>query len=189
MGFIVLSLPYIIFLFYVAISVLVIRWLPRGWVRWLGAALVLLVWFWDLPLLGYYKYECVTNGGFREYKSFEQWQSENPGAEQSVLRYEKTKRTVLGNTDTFQDNDRIAWKMTRTQLLGIMERLEQQIVDLKTNEILARNTDYRIGPLSPSIWNIEGYKFWLNSKSCGYVSDYVKFNGVYDAYQKLGRAE
>lgn len=73
------------------------------------------------------------------------------------------------HTDTYPLNQRFNWVVKKNGPLLINRwRHEQEIVDTKTNEVLARyidsSTDYGELALGGNDWRI--VKFWLRSKHC-----------------------
>jgi len=146
--------------------------------RW-GIAAFLLVFlpiFWDwIPTVAVHQYYCAKESGFWVYKTLDQWKAENPGVMETLVANKVAPQTQErfddghGVTDTYLLNDRFNWiiiKQDISSLLPIM-RFEQQVKDVKKNEVLARYVDFATGN---SIKNTVGppgpLKFWLHSGHC-----------------------
>lgn len=145
--------------------------------RGLVAALVMfLIPCWDwIPTVVAHKYYCEKEAGFWVYKTLDQWKAENPGVIEGLVanagapsRYEQFD-DGHGEASTYLLNDRFHWIVTQqdfTNLLPII-RVEQQVKDLKRNEVLARYVDFGAGN---SVGNYEGsqgpMKFWLRNGHC-----------------------
>jgi hypothetical protein len=140
----------------------------KGWKFGLPAALVMyLIVFWDhVPTLVLHKYYCETEAGFWVYKTPEQWDKENPGVLEKLRPYSNPKwasvKLKRGVADKF--NDRFGKLDTRQENFDgfILQRKQVSIVDLATEEILARRVDFLAGPRqADAIW-----KSWLRKDSC-----------------------
>ena len=141
--------------------------------RWgAGAALVMfLIPFWDwLPTVAAHKYYCETQAGFWVYKTPEQWKKENPGIAETLVSNRGQVRDYLENGDSYTRtshmNQRFIYVGKRSkQLLFNRWRHEQEIIDSKTNEIIARELDFSTSqqPLQAG-WS--GWKFWLYKERC-----------------------
>ena len=74
-----------------------------------------------------------------------------------------------GVTDTYLLNDRFNWIIIKQDISGLLPimRFEQQVKDVKKNEVIARYVDFAKGN---SIKNTIGppgpLKFWLHSGNC-----------------------
>ena len=142
------------------------RW---GW----GAALVMyLIPFWDwIPTVAMHQYYCATEAGFKIYKTVDQWKTENPGVierlvkNKDVLSTSKSQGNMRNFTDTYFLNQRIndVFKKNGPLLFNIW-RWEQEVVDRKTNEILARSVGFSSG--NGKIGGEMELRFWLHSDSC-----------------------
>jgi len=143
------------------------RGLPRGQ-RWLWAAGVFLVVylpvFWDwLPTVAAHRYYCEQEAGFWIHKTVEQWKVENPGVMETLVAY-KDGRSANG---AYILNQRFNWALKEEHFfpLNYMIRKEQQVVDSKTGEILARYVDFSTSQIRRQAgWS--GWKFWLDSEHC-----------------------
>jgi hypothetical protein len=150
----------ILFIFgvYLAISIFA-TWYVMAWAResgrraWLwgciaGFAMYNLV-FWDLiPTLVMHKYYCSTQAGFWPYKTFEQWDAENPGiAETFSTRIDPTdaeKKAI-----PLPENTRRHWYNVRfykdthtSDKVGSLVMFENQLFDVETKEIIARSVNF-----------------------------------------------
>jgi hypothetical protein len=156
------------------------RGLPRG-KRWQTAAggflLVYLPVFWDhIPTIVAHKYYCEKEAGFWVYKTLEQWKRENPGVLDALVnskgapsRYERYD-DGRGKIDTYLLNERFNWIVSQQDISSFLPiiRTEQQVKDVKKNELLARYVDfatgnsvkYTVGPPGP-------LKFWMSYQHCG----------------------
>ncbi len=141
------------------------RW---GW----GAALVMyLLVFWDwIPTVVVHKYYCATEAGFWVYKTPEQWNKENSGVMETLVSNKGKVSDYLENGDSYTRtshmNQRFFYVGKRSkQLLFNRWRDGQEIIDSKTNEIIARELDFSTSqkPLQAG-WS--GWKFWLYKERC-----------------------
>lgn len=134
------------------------RW---GW----GAALVMyLIPFWDwIPTVAVHQYYCAKDSGFWVYKTVEQWKAENPGMAETLV----ANKTAVSIQNAYVLNQRFNWVIKRVPYfpLNHMLREEQQVVDSKTDEVLARYVDYSASH-EPRQAGWAGWKFWLDSPHC-----------------------
>ena len=144
--------------------------------RWLWAGsiflLVYLPVFWDwIPTIVMHQYYCATDAGFWVYKSVDQWKKENPGVMDTLVhKHLSPSRSDVfenghGRKDTYFLNKRFNWIVIQQDafpLLAII-RTEWDVIDVKTNEVLARYVDFgtgntvkrTIGPPGPlKFWNV-----------------------------------
>lgn len=163
------------------------RWAnDRGWERrkrWLGAAfgflIVYLPVFWDwIPTVVAHKYYCESEAGFWVYKTVDQWKAENPGVMEILVAKGGAPSGRNGDdtnfTDTYFLNDRInkVVQEHRISLTLHVFRHEQQIVDTKSNQVLARYVDFRAGypsgvaGIAPRSAGLAAMKFWLADANC-----------------------
>lgn len=155
------------------------RWaVERGWQgrkRWLGAAygflIVCLPVFWDwIPTVVAHHYYCSTEAGFWVYKTPEQWEKENPGVMETLVANRgapsETQGDMVNYTDIYFLNQRFNWVVKRNgRFLLNRWRHEQEVVDAKTNEVLARYVDFSTSQERPQAgWS--GWKFWLANEHC-----------------------
>ena len=148
--------------------------LPRG-KRWAVAAggflLVYLPVFWDhIPTVVAHQYYCHKEAGFWVYKTLDQWKAENPGVMETLIANKDAPSTRQGDMqnyiDTYFLNQRINKLVKKNgPFLFNRWRWEQEVVDVKTNEVLARYVDFSTG---------NGFiggpprtlRFWLQSDHC-----------------------
>jgi hypothetical protein len=165
--------PVILFaaVLYFVISIAVVRWAIRyarnngksakrwGW----GAVLVMyLIPFWDwIPTVATHQFSCVKDSGFWVYKTLDQWKTENPGVADMLVA---TKGAPSAD-GAYILNQRFKRPVKRTGPLFVNRwRWEQQVIDSKTNEILARYVDFSTG--NGNIGGEPPIRFWLQSDHC-----------------------
>lgn len=165
---------------YLLISVGVVRWAisyakknGKSAKRWgWGAALgMYMLVFWDwIPTVVAHKYYCATEAGFWVYKSVDQWKKENPGVMEGLVANKGAQSTREGNMDNFTDtyflNERIN-KVVKFhgKFLFNRWRHEEEVIDTKTNEVLARYVDFYTAQMrGGGGWS--GWKFWLHNSHC-----------------------
>jgi hypothetical protein len=165
-------------LIYLGISILVVFLAVRlarrqkiaGWKFGIPAGLTMyLLLFWDhAPTLVAHEYYCGKEAGFTVYKTLEQWKEENPGVAESLSYKRLSDSEVSGNTRIYHLNERFDWRISEKQILLSLLRTENQVVDVKTGEILARHVDFRTGWGNFAIGanELRDYKLWLVNKSC-----------------------
>lgn len=139
-----------------------------GW----GAALVMyLITFWDwIPTVVVHQYYCATESGFWVYKTLDQWKAENPGVMERLVANKGLHHSSQGDSDSYIDTFPIN---QRFNLIAKHQgpfflhrwRREDEFVDTKTNETLARYVDFSTSQYRRQAgWS--GWKFWLDSKQC-----------------------
>jgi len=165
---------------YLVISVAVVLWAvkhakKKGKTPWhwgAGAALVMyLIPFWDwLPTVAVHKYYCSTEAGFWVYKTVDQWKAENPRVMEGLIANKGAPSSRKGDmknyTDTYYLNQRFNWIIKHNgKFFPNRWRHEQEIVDTKTNEILARYVDFSTSQERRQAgWS--GWKMWLDNRNC-----------------------
>ncbi|HEY6094817.1 MAG TPA: hypothetical protein VIU93_07675 [Gallionellaceae bacterium] len=150
----------------------------KGWTgkkRYVGAAvgflIVYLPVFWDwLPTVAVHQYYCARDAGFWVYKTLDQWKAENPGVMEGLVANKGAPSTRQGDmvnyTDTYLLNQRINKIVKQSgPLLFNRWRHEEEIIDERNNEVLARYINFSTSQERQQAgWN--GWKFWLSSRSC-----------------------
>jgi len=150
----------------------------KGWTgkkRYLGAAfgflIVYLPVFWDwLPTVAVHQYYCAKDSGFWVYKSLDQWKVENPGVMETLVANKgapsKRQGDMKNYTDTYFLNSRFNWVVKHNgKFLFNRWRHEQEVVDTKTNTVLARYVDYSTSQERQQAgWS--GWKDWLARGHC-----------------------
>ena len=138
-----------------------------GW----GAALVMyMIPFWDwIPTVAVHQYYCAKDSGFWVYKTLDQWKAENPGVMETLVANKGAPSKRKGDMNTFTDtyflNQRFNWVVKKTgPLLFNRWRWEQEVVDEKTNEVLARYIDFSTG--NGNIGGELDTRFWLHVEHC-----------------------
>ncbi len=165
----------------------VTRW---GW----GAALgMYMLVFWDwIPTVVAHKYYCSTEAGFWVYKTPEQWKAENPGVMETLLENKNTSTSREGGMNNFVDTNNLNQRMNnilrKSGPYFINQwRWEQEIVDTKTDEVLARYLDFSTG--NGNIGGEQPFRFWLQSKGCSGESAVNNSQFYNFRHQFLGRQE
>ncbi len=166
-------------LLYLVLSIAAVRWAIRyarknrrsakrwGW----GAALVMyLIPFWDwLPTVAIHRYYCSTEAGFWVYKTVDQWKAENPGVADTLFANKGAPSVTQGNMENYVDTYSLNQRFNRVvkhngPLLINRWRWEQEVVDSKTNQVLARYVDFSTG--NGHIGGEPPVKFWLQGEHC-----------------------
>ena len=136
---------------------------PQRWV-WGAAFVLFLIPFWDwLPTVAMHRYYCSQDSGFWVYKTLDQWKAENPGVTETLV----ANKTAVSIQNAYVLNQRFNWviKQEPYSPLNHMIREEQQVVDSKTGEVLARYVDYSTSHERPQAgWY--GWKLWLHNEHC-----------------------
>ena len=137
---------------------------------WSAALMMYLIPFWDwLPTVATHQYYCAKDSGFWVYKTLDQWKQENPGVMETLVMNKGAPSTRQGQMENFIDtyylNQRFNWivKKNGPFLLNRWRR-EQELVDTKTGELLARYVDFSTG--NGNIGGESPIKFWLQSEHC-----------------------
>ncbi len=158
---------------------------PRRW-AWVAHIGMYSLVFWDfLPTVGLHQYYCATEAGFTQYKTLAQWEADNPGVADTLTPIKKPEWQTRGNLTRVPLNQRFAWD-TRTvrHPFHVRER-DEQIVDVKTGDVLARYVDFDTDILGvergSAARGVYDYKGWLNIGSCeiGQKIEKTEFNELY----------
>ena len=145
-----------------------------------GAALVMfLIPFWDwIPTVAVHQYYCSKDAGFWVYKTLDQWKVENSGVLETLVANEGTPPTRVGDdtnfTDTYFLNKRINKVVQKKPIFSALHifRIKQEVIDTKTNQVLARYVDFSSGypngiaGIAPRNAGITAGKFWLARARC-----------------------
>lgn len=138
---------------------------------WSAALIMYLIPFWDwLPTVVVHQYYCTTEAGFWVYKTPEKWKTENPGVMETLMANKSVVLNRQGDmtnyTDTYSSNQRINWIVKRRHYpLFNQWHHEQEVVDVKLNEVLARYVDFSTAQArAGGGWY--GWKFWLHNEHC-----------------------
>lgn len=166
---------------YLAIAMGVVAWAVshakkhgKSAMKWgCTAALVMyLIPFWDwIPTVAAHKYYCATEAGFWVYKTPEQWKVENPGVIEGLVSNKGQVRDYVEDGDSFVRTSYMNQRFIYiTKLNGRLPfnrwRVETEIVDGKTKEVLAREIDFTTSQeRRGGGWS--GWKFWLDSGFTG----------------------
>jgi hypothetical protein len=141
------------------------------------AALVILApVFWDaIPTYVAFKYYSQKEAGLKVFKTLEQWKQENPGVAETLSKMpDQGYPTVVLNDgkERSKINDRLVVDTRYGEHLFLsVKRGTRQLVDVKTNEVLAQYTGISAAPN----WSLHAggndpnwFKLWfygLNSPS------------------------
>jgi hypothetical protein len=144
----------------------------RSKLRWslIGFFVVFLLIFWDwIPTIVLHKYYCVTEAGSWVYKSVDQWKKENPGVMETLEASEVPQGYHFGDNNNFTDTDILNQRINNVfkktgPLLFNQWRWEEELVDNKTNEVLARTIDFSTG--NGKVGGEPELRFWLHSDGC-----------------------
>ncbi|MFC1626215.1 hypothetical protein ACFL19_00785 [Pseudomonadota bacterium] len=137
-----------------------------------GAAFIMYnLVFWDwIPTVVAHKYYCSTEAGFWVYKTVEQWKAENPGVVESLVTFEGSQTDRVGDMNnymhTYHRNQRFNWIVKHNgKFFPNRWKHEQEVVDTKTGEVLARYIDFSTSQERRQAgWS--GWKMWLDNRNC-----------------------
>lgn len=140
--------------------------------RWgLGAALAMfLIPFWDwIPTVGVHQYYCMKDSGFWVYKPLDQWKAENPGVMEGLTTQRVWPHQYLGDDNNYVVTESVNQRLNLItkkdrELFLYRWRWERDLVDTKTNELLARHVDFSTG--NGHIGGEPELRFWLHSDHC-----------------------
>lgn len=138
----------------------------KSTIRW-GASAVLVMFLipgWDwIPTIVAHKYYCEKDAGFWVYKTLDQWKAENPGIVETLVANKQP--VVIQNAYVL--NQRFNWVIKQNPFfpLNYSIREEQQVVDSKTGEVLARYVDFSVSHERRQAGWV-GWKMWLDSPHC-----------------------
>lgn len=135
--------------------------------------------FWDwIPTVAVHEYYCSSQAGFWVYKTADQWKVENPGVLETLPKPRPTGSPLEstkfddnhGERDIFHRNDRFDLIVTRQDLFDLLPiiRKEEELKDVKKDEVLARYVDFSAGHTirHKSDRLPGGIKIWLNNENC-----------------------
>ena len=155
----------------------------------------LLFVFWDtVPTLATHKYLCVTDYGFREFKSLAQWKAENPGVPETLVPIEKNDFEKRGNVEIRHLNARFDWQHEMKRILLSVRRSRERLLDTKTGEVLGEYVDYfaGAGPLgSGRDIEVLDLKLWLYRPGChpaGSKSELRPFSDLWNNAKRIGES-
>lgn len=138
---------------------------------WSAALVMYLIPFWDwIPTVAVHQYYCATESGFWVYKTVDQWKAENPGVMEALAVNKgvpsKRQGDMQNYTDTYFLNTRFNWVVKHNgQFLFNRWRHEQEVVDAKSREALARYIDFSTAQERRQAgWS--GWKFWVDTRHC-----------------------
>ncbi len=160
----------------------------KGWI-W-GWGMFLLLWglaFWEWPFNTMtHNYYCKNEAGFKIHQTLEEWKLKNPGVAGNFVPNSPPKKTEENNTTKYQLNERFSWNYTRTKYWFDVVKIEEQIIDIKTNEKIAEYIDF-------DGKRFEGgemvFAFWDGRNSCEHgvkSRQGTEFNGFLQSVKLLG---
>jgi hypothetical protein len=161
-------------------------------IRWgASAALVMFLipgWDW-IPTVAAHKYYCEKEAGFWVYKTVEQWKAENPGVMETLTTPQVWSRQHVGDMNNYVStatvNQRFIYVINKSGPFFInVWKHSQEIVDTKSNTVLAEQIDYSTG--NGNIGGEIEFLFWLHSDNCiggrdkaiSFVKFFNQFKGV-----------
>lgn len=186
---------------YLLISIGVVMWAAsyarrhgKSATRWgWSAALVMyLIPFWDwLPTVATHQYYCATESGFWVYKTPDEWKAENPGVLETLVNRRGDPSSDTGDTENFTIthhwNERFnsVFKRKGPFFFSIWQ-WDQEIVDVKTGEILSRRVDFSMG--NGHIGGEPELRFWMHKDGCrdseNQAISFVKFAKQFKGAEK-----
>jgi hypothetical protein len=182
MGLVMLGALALYFLVSISVVVVVARQARKrgrsAW-RWGGlAALVMyLLVFWDyIPTVLAHRYYCEKEAGFWTYKTPDQWMKENPGVMETLVankgwpsRHEERDGGRV-KIDIDLANERFNIVVVQKDVMSFLPiiRRQEELLDLRTNEIMARYVDFSTGhSVAHTVGPPGPMKFWLHNGECG----------------------
>ena len=168
-----LAIIAISFVVAIVLAVIIARHRKKNALTWGlgGAVIVYMIFFWDwLPTVAVHQYYCATEAGFWVYKTPEQWKSENQGVMEGFVGHGLSPTDHVGSDDSYTDkyhlNERFDWVVKHHGKFVLNRwRHEQEVVDVKAGEVLARYVDFSTFHEQPQAgWS--GWKFWVGNEHC-----------------------
>jgi hypothetical protein len=152
--------------------------------------------FWDaIPVSVVHRRLCEKDAGFVVFKTVEQWQLENPGVAETLVRDDSLDSIQLGSRTRYLQNQRFAFDTEEKEVWHLLSQNLDQIVDMQTGEVLAQYIDYHTnlgnvvaGPRKSA----HDFKIWIDISTCetpdknGSKPKVIQFNGFKQAIQSLG---
>lgn len=137
--------------------------------RWgIGAfLLVYLPIFWDwIPTVATHQFYCAKDSGFWVYKTLDQWKAENPGVMETLVANKVWPHQRIDDKDVAIINQRVRLVYAERNELFLHRWPDiRELVDSKSNEVLARYVDFSTSQeRGHAGWS--GWKFWLHNESC-----------------------
>lgn len=139
---------------------------------WVAGLAMLLIPFWDwIPTMAAHQFYCSREAGFWVYKTVDQWKIENPEILETLVSNKGRNSNMVGDrynsTITNNLNQRFIFLSKHNgPFFPNRWRREQEIIDRKNGEVLARHVDFYTSQERPQAgWS--GWKFWLSSERCG----------------------
>lgn len=159
-----------------------------------------LIPFWDLiPTLVMHKYYCSTQAGFWVYKTPDEWVTENSDIANTLKNYDKSNIESLGNNrQKYHINERFVEEINRSiEVFHAVSRTEKTLRDKKTNQVLAKRTDFFFGAGMSSIhsggsleeWRRFFVFFWFDSRRCKIINDPSEKNylSLVNKFESMGK--
>ncbi len=150
-----------------------------------GFLIIYLPVFWDhIPTIVVHNYYCEKEAGFWVYKTLDQWRAENPRVSESLVANKNDTSTRQGDMvnyiDTYFVNKRFNLIVKHNGKLFLNRwRHERQLIDISSNEVLARFVDFSTSQEQRQAgWS--GWKIWLDYKFCSGGRDrQIEFGNFY----------
>lgn len=161
---------------------------------WKGGVKVLIVMyllmFWDfIPMQLAHRYYCASEGGFTVYQTLEQWKAENPGVAETLEPLTNAPWITEGNKTRVPLNQRFVWDTYTTREFMEIRKRDEQIVDTKTGDVLARYVDFDDGMSPRTPKRFRDFKFWLVTGGCESgqkMPGRIEFNGFKGIIEDIG---
>lgn len=149
--------------------------------------------YWDLiPTFAIHRYYCLTEGGFTEYKSLDEWKLEHPGIIEKLTPKKVDNYIREGNLRSYILNQRFKWNIyTSKHQFGVV-KVKEQIVDRATGQVLAEYIDFNTNIIALGLGprNFRDYKLWLKVDSCeiaGHKKNQKEFYQFEASIENLGK--
>ena len=145
-----------------------------------------LIPFWDwIPTVATHQFYCAKDAGFWVYKTLEQWKSENPGVIGNLATHRVWQHDYSGGKDVVHINQRFNLIYEKEGELFLRRwKWQRELLDTKTNMVLARYVDFSTG--NGSIGGEAEFRFWLHSDYCIAGRDNaIRFSKFIDQFKGL----
>ena len=143
----------------------------RGRRVWVWSGLVVFgmynLVFWDwIPTIVTHKYRCATEAGYWVYNTPEQWMVSNPGVAETL----RSSDQAIVEDGAYVLNERFRWVVKKSGPHPVnLWRHEQEVLDTKSREVMARYIDFSSGygnPFVANYYGLQGLKMWLSDPHC-----------------------
>lgn len=158
------------------------RW---GW----GAVLVMyLIPCWDwIPTVAVHQFYCAKGSGFWVYKTLDQWKAENPGVMETLTTQRVWPHKYSGNDENYVVTESVNQRfnlITKKDGEFFLHRWrwQRELIDTKTNELLARYIDFSTG--NGHIGGEPELRFWLHNDYCiNGRNQAIKFGNFFEQFK------